>query len=62
MTVAKGGSSLLKDVVGKAEKAAIQDALKIANHNKVQAAAILGIHRTLLYKKAKKYQIPLTIE
>ncbi len=57
-----GKSSLLKDVVTKAERSAIQDALKITGHNKAQAAAILGIHRTLLYKKAKKYCIPLSLE
>ncbi|BHH85235.1 sigma-54 interaction domain-containing protein [Desulforhopalus sp. 52FAK] len=52
--------SLLKEVVAKAEKAAISDALKLTGYNKVKAAKILGIHRTLLYKKAQKYSIPLT--
>ncbi len=52
--------SLLKDVVAKAEKAAILDALKITGFNKVSAAELLGIHRTLLYKKIKKYAISLT--
>lgn len=52
--------SILKEVVAKAEKSAIVDALKITNFNKANAAKILGIHRTLLYKKAKKYNIPLT--
>lgn len=61
-TIPKGDSSLLKEVVAKAEKNAILDALKITGNNKVQAAAILGIHRTLLYKKAKKYLIPLSVE
>jgi transcriptional regulator with PAS, ATPase and Fis domain len=42
-----------------AEKEAIRYALKEANHNKVRAAKILGIHRTLLYKKMKKYNISL---
>jgi transcriptional regulator with PAS, ATPase and Fis domain len=51
---------LLKDVVARAEKAAVLDALKITGFKKVQAAAILGIHRTLLYKKMKRYNIPLS--
>ncbi len=51
--------SLLKDVVAKAEKAAIQDALKITGFNKARASALLGIHRTLLYKKMQKYKIPV---
>ncbi|MGB3211193.1 MAG: sigma 54-interacting transcriptional regulator [Desulforhopalus sp.] len=61
-TKAKGAtnSSLLKDVVIKAEKSAIQNALKITNYSKVKAAMILGIHRTLLYKKARKYGISLS--
>lgn len=54
------GSSLLKEVVAKAEKNAIIDALEITAYNKVQAAEILGIHRTLLYKKARKHGIPLS--
>lgn len=53
--------SLLKEVVAKAEKAAIQDALMMTKYNKAQAAALLGIHRTLLYKKMQKYGLSLTI-
>jgi DNA-binding NtrC family response regulator len=49
-------------VVAKAEKTAIQDALNITGYNKVQAAEILGIHRTLLYKKIAKYRISLAPE
>jgi PAS domain S-box-containing protein len=52
-------SSLLKEVVAKAEKSAIQDALRMTENNKVNAAELLGIHRTLLYKKIKKYHISL---
>ena len=52
-------SSLLKDVVAKAEKTAIQDALKMTDYNKARAAELLGIHRTLLYKKINKYRISL---
>jgi PAS domain S-box-containing protein len=51
--------SLLKEVVAKAEKTAIQDALKMTGYNKVNAAELLGIHRTLLYKKISRYNISL---
>lgn len=51
--------SLLKEVVARAEKNAIQDALKTTEYNKARAADILGIHRTLLYKKIRKYNISL---
>lgn len=47
----------LKDIQGQAEKDAILYALETANNNKVRAAALLGIHRTLLYKKMKRYGI-----
>lgn len=60
MTVSSIQHSLLKDTVARAEKSAIQDALKITEYNKVQAAELLGIHRTLLYKKIKRYRISLT--
>jgi len=49
----------IREVQAMAEKEAIRYALKEANHNKVRAAKILGIHRTLLYKKMKKYNISL---
>jgi PAS domain S-box-containing protein len=52
-------SCLLKEVVAKAEKTAIQDALKMTGYNKVNAAELLGIHRTLLYKKINRYKISL---
>ncbi len=57
-----GEQSLLKEVVAKAEKTAIHDALKMTAYNKAQAAAILGIHRTLLYKKMQKYGLALSAE
>jgi len=47
----------LKEVQAKAEKEAIRFALNEAGNNKAKAARILGIHRTLLYKKMKKYDI-----
>jgi PAS domain S-box-containing protein len=55
----KGNSSSLKTVHAKTEKEAIRYALKESNNNKARAAKILGIHRTLLYKKMKKYKLPL---
>jgi DNA-binding NtrC family response regulator len=42
-----------------AEREAIIAALGESGYNKARAAALLGIHRTLLYKKMKKYEIPL---
>ena len=42
-----------------AEKEAIRFALRETQNNKAQAAKILGIHRTLLYKKMNKYNISL---
>jgi transcriptional regulator of acetoin/glycerol metabolism len=34
-------------------------AIRVANNNKNEAARILGIHRTALYKKMKKLNLPL---
>jgi len=55
----KGNSSSLKEVYAKTEKEAIRYALKETSNNKARAAEMLGIHRTLLYKKMKKYKLPL---
>ena len=41
----------------KAEKSAILRALEETANNKTRAAELLGIHRTLLYKKMKKHAI-----
>ena len=49
----------IKEVQALAEKEAIHYALEESNNNKVKAAKMLGIHRTLLYKKMKKYDISL---
>lgn len=51
------GASSLKDILARTEKQAIQFALAEAGGNKVKAAKALGIHRTLLYKKMKKYGV-----
>jgi PAS domain S-box-containing protein len=47
----------LKNVQDKAEREAIHDALQSTNFNKAKASKVLGIHRTLLYKKMKKHGI-----
>ena len=52
--------SPLKDVQTRTEKEAILYTLQETHNNKARAAKILGIHRTLLYKKMSKYKIPLT--
>ncbi|MFZ0447696.1 MAG: sigma 54-interacting transcriptional regulator [Desulfatiglandaceae bacterium] len=53
------GLANLRAVQSDAEKEAIRHALKSTRHNKAKAARMLGIHRTLLYKKMKKYGLPL---
>jgi len=52
--------SPLRDVQTRTEREAILYTLKEANNNKARAAKMLGIHRTLLYKKMKKYNISLS--
>ena len=54
-----GNLPSLKDVQARTEKEAIRYALKESNYNKARTARELGIHRTLLYKKMKKYRISL---
>ncbi len=49
----------IKTVQAAAEKEAILQALEEADFNKARAADLLGIHRTLLYKKMKKHGIAL---
>jgi len=56
---APASRSSLKDMQARTEKEAICFALREANNNKAHAARILGIHRTLLYKKMKKFDLPL---
>jgi PAS domain S-box-containing protein len=56
----KSGSLIrlsLKDVQGNAEREAILSVLAATNNNKAKAARLLGIHRTLLYKKLRKYSV-----
>ena len=52
-------SIILKNIREDSEKEALLQAIQISNNNKNQAARLLGIHRTALYKKMKKFDIPL---
>ena len=52
----------LKKAQEAAEKMTIINALEQAGYRKVKAADLLGIHRTLLYKKMKKYRLPLSAQ
>ncbi len=47
----------LDKVLTGTEKEVLLKALAAANNNRTKAAALLGIHRTHLYKKLKKYKI-----
>ena len=49
--------SSIRVTQAKAEKSAILRALEETANNKTRAAELLGIHRTLLYKKMKKHAI-----
>ncbi len=51
----------IRDVQARAERDAIINALRQTGNNKARAAALLGIHRTLLYRKMGKYAIPLKL-
>jgi len=51
------GRTRLDSVVDAAGRDAVVSALASAGNNKTAAAALLGIHRTHLYKKMKKYGI-----
>ena len=54
---ARSGKSKLSDYLKDAETYAIKKALAEAGNNKTEAAKILGIHRTLLYRKMKLLDI-----
>ena len=49
----------LRSLAESSEKEALLQAIRLANNNKNQAARMLGIHRTALYKKMRKFNIPL---
>ena len=52
----------LRHVQQSAERDAIYRALETEGYNKARAARNLGIHRSLFYKKLKKYGVPLRKE
>lgn len=52
----------LKNAQNNAQVKAIYQALAKTGYNKAKAARLLGIHRTLLYKKMKEYKIELKPE
>ncbi len=60
--VAQGGLQPLREVVAKAERDALRDALIFCKYNKARAARALGIHRTLFYKKLAKHGLTLSEE
>ncbi|HPC48420.1 MAG TPA: helix-turn-helix domain-containing protein, partial [Deltaproteobacteria bacterium] len=49
----------LKNLKADSEREALLHAINLANNNKNRAAQLLGIHRTALYKKMKKLNLPL---
>jgi transcriptional regulator with PAS, ATPase and Fis domain len=51
------GSSSWRNIKDVSEKEAVMQALRTSNNNKQKAAQILGIHRTALYKKIKKFNL-----
>jgi PAS domain S-box-containing protein len=52
--------TLLKNLREDMEKEALLHAIRVSNDNKNKAARLLGIHRTALYKKMKKLNIPIS--
>lgn len=51
--------STLKHAQDRAEIEAIRYALEATDYNKARTAELLGIHRSLLYRKMKRYHLPL---
>jgi DNA-binding NtrC family response regulator len=52
--------SSLRDAVVDVERRVINDILRFTGGNKVKAAKLLGVHRTVLYQKMKRYSIPIS--
>ena len=59
-SIPETGNIRFRDVQADAEKSALLAALRSTGYNKARAAALLGIHRTLLYKKMRKYGLSLS--
>jgi transcriptional regulator with PAS, ATPase and Fis domain len=57
----KSKATNLRNLKEESEKEALLHAIRVANNNKNKAANILGIHRTALYKKMKKFNLPLNL-
>ncbi len=55
----KSHPSHLKRLREEMEKEAILHAIRMTNNNKNRAARLLGIHRTAVYKKMKRFNIPI---
>jgi PAS domain S-box-containing protein len=53
------GAASLKRLKEDLEKEVLSQAMEKAHYHKQRAAQVLGIHRTALYKKMKKYDLPL---
>jgi transcriptional regulator with PAS, ATPase and Fis domain len=53
----KAQTSSWRNIKEVSEKEALLQALRACNNNKQKAAQLLGIHRTALYKKMKKFNI-----
>jgi len=60
LSSAKLQPTLLKRLREDMEKEALIHAIRISKDNKNKAAKLLGIHRTALYKKMKKLNIPIS--
>ena len=56
-----GPVGLLRNILADAEKRAIVEALRFTAGNKAKAARILGMHRTGLYQKLKRYKLGTVI-
>jgi len=61
-TTIRPQSTLLRRLKEDIEKEALLHAIRMARDNKNKAAKLLGIHRTALYRKMKKFQIPLSTQ
>ena len=61
-TAGRKTKQTLKIAQNQAQVKVIYQALARTNYNKAKTAKLLGIHRTLLYKKMKEYNIGLKPE